>query len=168
MPGGGGDASRGASGRACEGAGECACAFTGPCQTRTWAASFTERGQWYPAAVGVCFALGNLLRFGPQRWGSNFVTCWALQFRSLEVSCRSYFFLIIFPLSPPPPTSWSICCMRSDSVLGPTWLHKGKKLVCVMSFSERDGSEQPCSLFVAFELCKSLFSQAEPLDRIHS
>lgn len=43
-----------------------------------------------------------------------------------------------------------------------------EKLICVISFSERDGSEQPCSLFVLFELCKSLFSQAEPLDRIHS
>ena len=71
------------------------------------------------------------------------------------------FFIIIIIFS------WSVLHALCSNVRSEMVGTRGKR-ICVISFSERDGSEQPCSLFVLFELCKSLFSQAEPLDRIHS
>lgn len=74
------------------------------------------------------------------------------------------FLFLIPPLLFFPP--WSVLhalCSKVSSEMAGT----GEKLICV-SFLEQDGSEQTCSLFVLFELCKSLFFQAEPLDWIHS
>lgn len=125
-----------------------------------------KRGRLYPAAVGVCFALRNLLRFDPHRWRSNFLTCWAFQFCCWKFYCRFCFCfsLLSFPPPPHPRAALHALCSNIRSEMAGT----REKLICVISFSERDGSEQPCSQFVLFELCRSLFSQAEYPDRIHS
>lgn len=148
----------------CQSGRECACEFTGSFRNRASAASF-KVGSCIPAGVGVCFALRNLLRFGPWRW-SHFLTCWALQFCLLQVYCRFYFcFSLSFSHFPPPP---GLRCMHTVQMLGLKWLTPGKTRSMPLVSLERDGAGQPCSLFVLFELCQSLLSQAETPDRIHS
>lgn len=74
----------------------------------------------------------------------------------------SFLFLIIFLFffffTP------GLCCMHTVQMLGLKWLTQGKTRSMLFVSLERDGSEQPCSLFVLFELCKSLLSQAETPD----
>lgn len=76
-----------------------------------------------------------------------------------------FLFLIPFPhlLFPPWSALHALCSNVSSEMAGTR-----EKPIGVISFSELDGSEQPCSLFVLFELCKFLFFQAESPDWIHS
>lgn len=155
----------GESGRAREWAGERACEFTGSFQTRTSAANFK---------AGSCIRLVFALHLGTccvlaQRGGG--VTLWHIGLSSFVlwkfivgfVFVSHCFSFILF--------YFALVCVACTlfQVLGLKWLTQEKKLVSVLSFSEGAcGSEQPCSLFVLFELCRSLFSQAELPDRIHS
>jgi hypothetical protein len=71
------------------------------------------------------------------------------------------------PQPSPPPRS-VLHALWSDVGSEMAGTEKGWRSICVSSFSERDCSELPSFLVVLFELCRALFSQAEPPDRSHS
>lgn len=86
--------------------------------------------------------------------GLSSFLCWKLIVGFVFVSHYLSFIVILF--------SWSLLHALCSNV-GSEMVGTREKLICVISFSERDGSEQPCSLFVPFELCKiSVLSSRTP------
>lgn len=150
------DASRGASGRARACSGECACGFTGSFETRTSAAHFKEGGcirqrLMFALHFGTCCVWAQ----GGGGVTFFFLTCRAFQFCLLEVTCRfcfvsHYLFCLFCFLGGGYPPSWSVSHALCSSVRS-EMAGTREKLICVISFSGRYGSERPCSPFVLFD-----------------